>query len=76
MSHTGRVSGASPALQNIPIRAPEGRRIRDAFRPPGTFVIDVTRDPYVVEAELARPPDIESIDALFARIFFSAPGAR
>ncbi len=40
VASTGRLSSSDPNLQNIPIRTPEGRRIRQAFvAPPGYRIV-------------------------------------
>ena len=73
---TGRLSSSDPNLQNIPIRTPEGRRIRQAFIAPRGYRIvaadysqielrllaHMSRDPFLVDA-FARGEDIHAATA-------------
>ena len=63
---TGRLSSTDPNLQNIPIRTPEGRRIRQAFvAPPGHVLMLASNDPIETEQmqmEFARRHGIKEED--------------
>ena len=81
---TGRLSSSDPNLQNIPIRSPEGRRIREAFIPEeGTCILSadysqielrilahLSRDSFLVET-FQKDLDIHSSTA--AEIFHVSP---
>jgi DNA polymerase-1 len=82
---TGRLSSSDPNLQNIPIRSPEGRRIREAFIPEeGTRILSadysqvelrilahLSGDPFLVET-FRQDQDVHSATA--AEIFHVSPG--
>jgi DNA polymerase-1 len=61
---TGRLSSTDPNLQNIPVRTPEGRRIRQAFvAPPGWRILaaDYSQIELRIMAHLSADPGL--IDA-------------
>ncbi len=65
---TGRLSSIDPNLQNIPVRTPEGRRIREAFvAPPGMVLLscDYSQIELRVLAHYCREPAL--ISAFAAR---------
>jgi DNA polymerase-1 len=81
---TGRLSSSDPNLQNIPIRSPEGRRIREAFIPEeGTRILSadysqvelrilahLSGDSYLVET-FQQDQDVHAATA--AEIFHVSP---
>ncbi|MDR1162609.1 MAG: DNA polymerase I [Candidatus Accumulibacter sp.] len=81
---TGRLASSDPNLQNIPVRTPEGRRIRAAFvAPPGRRIVSadysqielrimahLSEDPRLLEA-FARGEDVHRATA--AEIFGVTP---
>ena len=81
---TGRLSSQDPNLQNIPIRTPEGRRIRQAFIAPAGHVLlaaDYSQIELRIMAHLsgddglaeARSPAISDIHQATAAEVFGAP---
>ncbi|MBI5255708.1 MAG: DNA polymerase I [Burkholderiales bacterium] len=83
---TGRLSSNDPNLQNIPIRTPEGRRVREAFiAPPGHLIVsaDYSQIELRIMAHISGDPGLtrafaEGMDvhrATAAEVFNIAPEA-
>lgn len=81
---TGRLSSQDPNLQNIPIRTPEGRKIREAFRPQKEHWSFLAADYSQIElrllAHLSEDPVLmkafiegEDVHAYTASVVFDTP---
>tara|TARA_E500000178_G_scaffold283592_1_gene284475 strand:- start:52 stop:2805 length:2754 start_codon:yes stop_codon:yes gene_type:complete len=80
---TGRLSSSNPNLQNIPIKTPQGRRVREAFiAAPGYKIIaaDYSQIELRIMAHLSRDPNLiaafakgEDVHRRTAAEIFSAP---
>ena len=86
VAQTGRLSSTDPNLQNIPIRTPEGRRIRQAFIAPAGHVLMAADYSQIELRIMAHLSDDEGLLAAFAagedvhrataaEVFGVAPGA-
>lgn len=81
---TGRLSCQNPNLQNIPIRSPEGKKIREAFRPEQSHWSFISADYSQIElrllAHLSEDPTLlkafnegEDVHAYTASLVFDVP---
>ncbi len=86
VAQTGRLSSTDPNLQNIPIRRPEGRRIRQAFIAPAGYLLlaaDYSQIELRIMAHLSGDPgllaafaaDLDVHVATAAEVFGVATGA-
>ena len=73
---TGRLSSVDPNLQNIPVRRPEGRRIRQAFIAPAGCVLLAADYSQIELRIMAHLSGDAALQAAFAEDLRRAPGHR
>ena len=67
VAQTGRLSSSDPNLQNIPIRRPEGRRIRQSFVAPPGYVLMAADYSQIELRIMAHLSNDEGLMAAFAQ---------
>lgn len=71
---TGRLASSDPNLQNIPVRTPEGRRVREAFiAPPGRVIVSADYSQIELRIMAHLSDDAGMLQAFASGGTFTAP---